>query len=59
MLKGYKTVIFNVMASVIPILELTEVRDVIPAQYLHYYALGVVLANMVLRYLTTTPVGRK
>lgn len=59
MLKGYKTVIFNALAGIIPILELTEVRDIIPAQYVPYYALGVVLANMALRYVTTTPVGRK
>ena len=58
-MKGWRTVIFNVLAAIVPILELTELRAVIPAEWLPWYMLGVVLANMALRYVTTTPVGRK
>lgn len=49
----------NAMFTIIPILELTEFRDVLPDAYLPWYALGMVLANMFLRYLTTTPVGQR
>jgi hypothetical protein len=59
MLKGYRTIIANVLLSVLPILELAEVRDVMPDDWLPWYALGLALANVALRYITTTPVGQK
>lgn len=55
--KGWKTRIVNGLASIIPILELTEVYDVIPDQYLVWYALGLVLVNMWLREVTNTKAG--
>lgn len=58
-MKGWRTIAFNALAAIVPILELTELRAVIPADWLPWYMLGVVLANMALRYVTTTPVGRK
>jgi len=57
-MKGYRTIIANVLFAILPILELTEFRDVLPQDWLPYYALGVVLANMALRYVTSTPVGK-
>lgn len=57
-MKGWRTIAFNVLAAIVPVLELTELKAVIPAEWLPWYMLGVVLANMFLRYLTTTPVGR-
>ena len=59
MLKGWRTIAFNVLAAVLPILELTELRAVMPSEWLPWYTLGVVLANMALRKITTGPVGRK
>ena len=59
MLKGWRTIAFNVLAAVLPIVELTELRAVMPDAWLPWYALGVALANMALRYVTTGPVGRK
>jgi hypothetical protein len=58
-LKGYRTLLINVFMSILPILSLTEFKAIIPTEYMPYYALGMVLANMGLRYLTTTPVGKK
>ena len=58
-LRGWRTLIVNGLMAVMPILELTEFRDVLPQDWLKWYALGVVLANMYLRYITTTAVGRK
>jgi len=57
-LKGWRTVAFNVLSMVLPILEMTEVMDVIPDDWLIWYSLGIALANLLLRYVTTTPVGQ-
>lgn len=58
-LKGWKTIAANVVFAIVPIMELTEVRDVIPDAYLPWYSLFVVLANLWLRKVTTTAVGHK
>lgn len=58
-MKGYKTLTFNVLAAAVPILEMAEIRDVLPDEWLPYYTLGVVLANLALRAMTTTPIGAK
>jgi|TARA_R110000782_G_scaffold3228_9_gene11964 hypothetical protein len=59
MFKGWKTVTFNVLAAVVPLLELTELKGLVPVEYLPYYALSVALGNMYLRSITTTPMGKK
>lgn len=59
MFKGYRTIIINALASILPILELTEVMNVMPPDWQPWYALGLVLLNLFLRAITTTPVGRK
>ena len=58
-LQGYKTITANLLFTIIPIMELTEFRDVLPNDWLPMYSLAVVLANMYLRYLTTTPIGQR
>ena len=57
-MKGYKTIIANILFSIVPIVELTEVRDVLPPEWLPWYTLGVVMANLWLRSITTGPVGK-
>lgn len=57
-LKGWRTIIVNLMLSVMPILELTELKAVLPEGWLPWYALGIVAANMILRKITTTPMGQ-
>lgn len=59
MLKGYRTIIVNTALMILPVLDLVEVRDVIPDQWMPWYALGMAVANMWLRAVTTTPVGQK
>ena len=59
MLKGWKTVAFNVLAAIVPILELTELKGLVPADYLPFYALSVALGNVYLRSITTTAIGKK
>ena len=59
MLKGYKTIIFNLLAAVVPLMELTELKAVVPDDYLPIYLLVVAIGNVLLRSITTTPVGKK
>lgn len=57
-LKGWRTIIINVLMSIIPFLELTEFKVLLPVNWLPYYALFIVAANLYLRKITTTPIGR-
>lgn len=59
MFKGWKTVTFNVLAAIVPILELTEMKGIVPEEYLPFYALAVAVGNVYLRSVTTTPMGKK
>lgn len=59
MFKGWKTVTFNLLSAVVPLLELTELKGLVPADYLPFYALAVALGNVYLRSITTTPMGKK
>ena len=58
-LKGWKTVTFNVLAAVVPLLELTELKGIVPEEYLPFYALAVAMGNVYLRSVTSTPMGKK
>jgi hypothetical protein len=64
-MKGYKTIVFNVLASVAPVLDVIvflgavpEFGHIIPLEYYPAYTLGVALANKGLRFVTSTPVGK-
>jgi len=59
MLKGYKTIVFNLIAAVVPLMELTELKAVVPDDYMPIYLLVVAIGNVYLRSITTTPVGKK
>lgn len=58
-MKGYRTLIFNALAAILPVLELLRENAVIPEQYMDEYVLLVLIGNGILRYLTDTPVGNK
>jgi hypothetical protein len=58
MLKGYRTILFNLLAAVIPVIELTELRAVVPDNYLPIYVLVLAMGNLYLRSVTTTPIGK-
>lgn len=58
-LKGWRTIIFNVLVFVATVLDLAEFRDIIPADWMGAYALSVALVNLGLRYVTDTSVGQK
>ena len=56
-LKGYKTIIFNVATIVVALSEMTDLFNVIAPGSGPIILLAVGIANLVLRYLTTTPIG--
>ena len=56
--KGYKTAIINVVLLSMPILEMTEIFDVLPEGYAAPYAILIAVVNMYLRSVTTTPMGK-
>lgn len=49
-MKGWRTILFNVATAAVGFAE------ILPPKYALYTAIG---GNVVLRFLTTTPVGRK
>lgn len=58
MIKGWKTVVFNVLASIMPVLEVAGVDLGLEGDKLALYGLGVTVANIVLRYFTSTAIGK-
>ena len=63
-LKGYRTIIVNAILSIAPILEViaaysAEVRPYVPESLMGWHTVAVIVANIGLRCITTTPVGRK
>lgn len=58
-MKGWRTIVFNVLSAGVAILETTEVINVLPEKWTPVAMAGIAAANVVLRMLTTTPVGEK
>jgi hypothetical protein len=58
-LKGRRTQLIAAVATIIPVLELTEWRAIIPADYWPYFAVGLALLMAIMRQITTTPVGER
>ena len=57
-LKGWKTVLVNLAFMVVPILDMTEFAALVPAEYMKYYIFAMVIANLSLRKMTTTAIGK-
>ena len=57
-MKGYKTVLFNIGAAIMPILEVSGVELGLEGNSLALYGLGVTVVNVVLRFFTTTAIGK-
>ena len=64
-LKGYRTVLFNVIAALPALAEIVTqvavdptVHAIIPPQYLPHYLAAVTIGNIVLRAVTNTPLGK-
>lgn len=57
-LKGYRTLIVNLLLAAMPVLEMTEVLSVLPKGYEAPYAIFIALINLYLRTVTTTSMGK-
>jgi len=57
-LKGWKTILVNLAFMIIPIMDMAEFAAIVPAEYMKYYALAMVIANLWLRKITTTAIGK-
>ena len=57
-MKGFKTVIFNIVAAILPVLEVSGAELGLEGDKLALYALAVTIGNVILRFVTTTPVGK-
>ena len=58
MLKGYRTIIFNLIAGTLGILEAADLTF-IPDPYGKYILIIVPIVNLWLRTITTGPIGQK
>lgn len=65
-MKGYRTLAFNLLAMVPVLMEIflelaysEEVQFFLTPEMMPFFMAGVIVANIILRLITTTPVGRK
>lgn len=59
MLNGYKTVMFNVVAIVIPLADMADVTHLLNPRDASIYGFVVAMANIILRFYTTSPIFNK
>jgi hypothetical protein len=59
MLKGWKTLAFNIASAVFGVLESTDFTNVVPADYQGFVITAISVINIFLRMNTNTPIGRK
>lgn len=57
-MKGFRTVLFNIV-SIAALVSSTEMVGLIPPQAQPWIALTGGVGNIVLRSMTTTPIGQK
>ena len=53
-LKGYKTVIFNVLVLIAGLAQITDLVQLVAPEYLPAVTLAVAVANLILRWATDT-----
>lgn len=59
-MKGYRTLIVNLLLAIAPVLEATNAVDIgLTGTGAAIYAAVVSIVNIGLRVITTTPVGKK
>lgn len=56
MLKGWKTILLNVLVLVAGLTQTSGIMTIVPEQYMPYAIAAVGVANVILRLVTTTAV---
>lgn len=59
MFKGYRSHVVNGLTAVIAVLALPEVSGLIPPEYVKFVPAVQGVVAIVMRQMTTTPVGQK
>lgn len=59
MLKGYRTVILNILLAIIPALDGMDVTHILSPAGQSVYTCIVPIANIILRFYTTSPIFNK
>lgn len=57
-MKGYRTVVVNILTACVIILALPEVTNIIPHEAAPYLVAAQAIINVVMRVITTTPIGK-
>lgn len=57
-MKGYKTLLFNLLAAIIPVMEASGADLGLTGNAQQAYALFIVAGNIILRAYTTTPITK-
>ena len=57
-MKGWRTLGFNALAFILPLLESIDVTSVLDAKQMAVYTAGVAIGNCILRGFTNTKVGK-
>lgn len=58
-MKGWRTIIFNLLVAIFGALEAFRWIDIVPAEWVPIVIAAVGLINVWLRKVTNTPVGKK
>lgn len=57
-IKGFRTLTINILLTIMPILDMSEILDVLPHGYEAPYAIMIAMINLWFRTITTTPIGK-
>lgn len=58
-MKGWRTILFNTANAVVPAMQLADAAYALPQEWMPYWIMAFILGNVILRMMTTTPVGTK
>lgn len=59
MIKGYRTLIFNLLSAIIPVMEIFGVNLGLEGFFIKAYYLIIIGGNIYLRFVTNTAVGKR
>jgi hypothetical protein len=55
-MKGFRTLGFNLLAAILPVLQAADLTQILGVQGMSIYGIAITAANVALRSITTTPV---
>ena len=58
-MKGYRTILWNVANTVVPVMQAADAAYQIPDEWMPYWIAVFIVGNVILRIKTTTALGVK